>query len=207
MAAFDLLFSVSDLPPLVFSWLDSSSLALAACVCWGWRDLARRCRDRGQAKFRLILADLVADAPLLAWAAANLNEKQLSLALQAKICDLAAKKGALLALQWARENRCPWYEETCAYAALNGHLATLRWARKNGCPCDKWTCANAAYGGHLEVLQWAHENGCEWDSWTCASAARASSSLWCTLTRMWAGSIPSSFVTNSQPKRIASLLK
>jgi len=33
-------------------------------------------------------------------------------------------------LIWARENGCPWNEETCAYAAINGHLDLLIWARE-----------------------------------------------------------------------------
>src|SRR3972149_1071406 len=75
-AFLDLLFTVSDLPPLIFGWLDLSSLALAACVCRKWRDTARRVRGTKDQRFRLVLAELVADAPLLAWAVANLNEKQ-----------------------------------------------------------------------------------------------------------------------------------
>jgi len=44
-----------------------------------------------------------------------------------------------------------------------GHLEVLKWARENGCPWDEDTCAGAAEGGHLEVLKWARENGCPWD--------------------------------------------
>ena len=102
-------------------------------------------------------------------------------------------------LQWARQNGCPWDEDTCASAAEGGHLEVLQWARQNGCPWDEtpvhrqqkeatWRCSNgparmaapgmrlpvpsAAEGGHLEVLQWAHQNGCPWDEQTCAEAAR-----------------------------------
>jgi len=57
-----------------------------------------------------------------------------------------------------------------------GHLEVLKWARENGCPWDEETCAYAAKGGHLEVLKWARENGCPWDEWTCAYAARAATS-------------------------------
>jgi hypothetical protein len=38
----------------------------------------------------------------------------------------------------------------------------LKWARENGCPWDEETCSAAAEGGHLEVLKWARENGCPW---------------------------------------------
>jgi hypothetical protein len=52
---------------------------------------------------------------------------------------------------------------TCTFAALNGHLEMLLWARENGCPWNDNTCWGAAEGGHLEVLQWARANGCPWD--------------------------------------------
>lgn len=120
-ALFDLLFSVPDLPPLLFSWLDSSSLALAACVCRGWRDTARKVRGSNKLLFRLALADLVSDASLLAWVAANLNKKRIPTTLQAEVCDMAARKGALATLQWARKNNCPWAAWTCAFAARGGH--------------------------------------------------------------------------------------
>ena len=58
-------------------------------------------------------------------------------------------------LQWARENGCPWDEETCSEAASGGHLETLKWARENGCPWNiEAVRANAAWGGHLEMLEW-----------------------------------------------------
>ena len=62
-------------------------------------------------------------------------------------------------LQWARENGCPWNEDTCAGAAAGGHLEVLKWARENGAPWDKYTCWYAAEPGHLEVLKWAVLNG------------------------------------------------
>ena len=37
----------------------------------------------------------------------------------------------------ARENDCPWDEDTCSYAAYGGHLEVLKWARLNGCPWDE----------------------------------------------------------------------
>ena len=44
---------------------------------------------------------------------------------------------------------------TCAYAAEGGHLEVLQWARENDCPWDEETCTYAARGGHLEMLQLA----------------------------------------------------
>jgi hypothetical protein len=74
-------------------------------------------------------------------------------------------------LKWARENGCPWDEQTCAHAAEGGHLEVLKWARENGCPWDESTCWYAAEGGHLELLRWARENGAPWDENTRRIAA------------------------------------
>ena len=50
---------------------------------------------------------------------------------------------------WARENGCPWDEDTCENAAEFGLLEVLKWARANGCPWDEDTCTYAALNGHL----------------------------------------------------------
>ena len=42
---------------------------------------------------------------------------------------------------------------TCTMAALGGHFEVLQWARENGCPWNEETCSNAALGGYLEVIQ------------------------------------------------------
>ena len=80
--------------------------------------------------------------------------------------------GHLEVLKWARENDCPWDEETCADAAEGGHLEVLQWARENGCPWGALTCFAAAESGHLDVLEVVRENGCPWDEETCAYAAK-----------------------------------
>ena len=48
-------------------------------------------------------------------------------------------------LQWAREQGCPWDEETCAGAASGGHLKVLQWLREQGCPWDKEECLYIAH--------------------------------------------------------------
>ena len=53
-------------------------------------------------------------------------------------------------LQWARENDCPWDEDTCACAAEGGNLEVLKWARENGCPWDERTRERAASKGYVE---------------------------------------------------------
>ena len=88
------------------------------------------------------------------------------------LCRLAAKRGHLKVLQWARANGCHWDAYTCSLQQERGHLAVLQWARGNGCSWDAYTCSYAARGGRLEVLQWARANGCLWDEWTCSYAAQ-----------------------------------
>ncbi|EEH50899.1 uncharacterized protein MICPUCDRAFT_54935 [Micromonas pusilla CCMP1545] len=49
---------------------------------------------------------------------------------------IAAERGHLEMLQWARANGAPWDERTCAKAARGGHLEMLQWAKAMGCPCE-----------------------------------------------------------------------
>ena len=76
-------------------------------------------------------------------------------------CMFAARGGHLEVLRWARDG-CPW---TCSSGWWEA-LEVLQWARQNGCPWDEETCEAAATGGHLEVLRWARQNGCPWDEET-----------------------------------------
>ena len=50
-----------------------------------------------------------------------------------KICESAARYGALASLQWARANSCDWSLGTCGKAVRGGQLEVLQWARVNGC--------------------------------------------------------------------------
>mmetsp|Transcript_7552 Transcript_7552/g.21460 ORF Transcript_7552/g.21460 Transcript_7552/m.21460 type:complete len:220 (+) Transcript_7552:298-957(+) len=92
--------------------------------------------------------------------------RRFGVAMQVKICLLAAAAGSLEVLRWARESGYPWFSRTCEMAAKRGHLDCLRFARENGCPWDNSTCWAAAGAGHLDCLQYAVENGCPWDDWT-----------------------------------------
>ena len=76
-----------------------------------------------------------------------------------------------MVLEWARENGCPWDEDTCGGggAAISIHCSGAR----ERLPVGREDVRFAAYGGHLEVLKWARENGCPWDEDTCARAAGA----------------------------------
>ena len=48
-------------------------------------------------------------------------------------------RGTSATSTWARENAA-----TCAWAAEGGHLEVLKWARENGCPWDEETRELAA---------------------------------------------------------------
>jgi hypothetical protein len=80
--------------------------------------------------------------------------------LHAGLCEAAAEKGDLSALQRLRDKECPWNVLRCAYAAEGGHLEVLQWLREHDCPWDRRTCRLAALRGHLRVLDWSLDNGC-----------------------------------------------
>ena len=42
------------------------------------------------------------------------------------LCTLAARRGYLEVLKWARANGCPWSEDICTLAAREGHLVVLQ---------------------------------------------------------------------------------
>jgi len=52
------------------------------------------------------------------------------------VCDWAASRGDLKMLMWARENGCPWFEQTFTKGTAPGDLALLTWAKENGCPSE-----------------------------------------------------------------------
>ena len=78
---------------------------------------------------------------------------------KSKLCNIAAGRGYVSTLRWAREHRCGWSADACAAAARGGRLECLKWLRDRGCMWDKDTCAAAVEGGHLECLVWLREHG------------------------------------------------
>ena len=79
------------------------------------------------------------------------------------VCNVAASRGSVRLLKWARENNRAWSTYACGYAADNGHLHVLKYLHENGCPWnDKYdnTCLNAAYYKHWDCLQYAVDNKC-----------------------------------------------
>ena len=55
-----------------------------------------------------------------------------------EICAAAAGAGKLNVLQWARENGCPWDQETLVSAIRGNHFTVAKWAVDNGVPY-KWS--------------------------------------------------------------------
>ena len=88
-----------------------------------------------------------------------------------RVCNVAASRGSVRLLKWARENNRAWSTYACCHAATNGHLPALQYLHENGCPWNSKTCHYAAEHGHLPVLKYLHENGCHWNSYSCSYAA------------------------------------
>ena len=55
-------------------------------------------------------------------------------------------------LQWARENGCPWNEDTLAVAGEFGHLNVFQWALEHGCPWNSKRDAIEDY--EKNILEW-----------------------------------------------------
>ena len=81
--------------------------------------------------------------------------------LDSSLCEYAAGRGWLAALQWLRQRGAAWDGRTCSAAACGEHMAVLQWARSQGCPwstriTDIWS---AAVSGHQAFLMWARQQG------------------------------------------------
>ena len=83
----------------------------------------------------------------------------------------AGALGSIALLKWARKNDCVMRAYACHMAARNGHLHALQWLRENGCPWDHQTIEAAAKHRsnpkHLGCLWYAVENKCPgWKAYT-----------------------------------------
>jgi hypothetical protein len=77
--------------------------------------------------------------------------------------EWAVGKGRVALVEWLDDNGCSFdNSQLCDVAAARGHLEVLRWARQRARPWDHSTCRNAARGGHPEALKWLREQGCDW---------------------------------------------
>lgn len=84
----------------------------------------------------------------------------------------AARKNKKDIIDWLEEEQCPWGETTTASAAKGGHFELLKWLKEDNCPIDYKTPAYAAKKGHLDILKWALDNGCKWDEMIATYAAK-----------------------------------
>ena len=83
-----------------------------------------------------------------------------------RVCNVAASRGSVRLLKWARENNRAWSTYACCHAATNGHLPALQYLHENGCPWDSDTCMYAAHYKHWDCLQYAVDNKCErWEKY------------------------------------------
>ena len=139
---------------------DAAPSELLAPLLEEWRDvLAKHVLSQLDATDCALLAR-VAKPWLAVVLANNLPRAGKDGAVVLKVKDFV---GSAEMLAWAKDNGCPWEEETCAQIAAGGRLEVLQWAVESDCQWNMETCARqAARGGHLEVLQWAREQGCLW---------------------------------------------
>lgn len=93
------------------------------------------------------------------------------------VCSAIARLGKLELLKYAREEGCPWDEQTCLEAAKGGFVEVLKYAYESKCRTHPYACEFAAEGGHREVIEWSQQDGRKYSFklsyWTCAVAAGA----------------------------------
>lgn len=85
--------------------------------------------------------------------------------------SVAASRGHLECLAYARENECPWDEFAMADAAAAGQFVCLQYLHVNGCPWDNTATQAATKAGQLGCLMYLHTNGCPWDTESPMAAA------------------------------------
>jgi hypothetical protein len=79
------------------------------------------------------------------------------MAARERCCLFPPAKKAVIS-QWARENGCPWDEDTCRSAAAGGHLELLKWVLSVEsiwcfCGCDtSRTCRCSSVVRNIEVI-------------------------------------------------------
>jgi hypothetical protein len=99
---------------LILRNVDELSWPCCQFVCRRWREILDRLWQEpvpsAPTKFRI-------------WRPKSVQKKSKVLYRYSRQLALA---GWLSVLQWARDNGCPWDEDTCAYAAEGGHLSRGR---------------------------------------------------------------------------------
>ena len=72
------------------------------------------------------------------------------------LANKAINFGCLNILRYSKTKHIP--QNVCSLAAKKGHLHILCWAKSFGYSWDEETCSAAAFAGHLEILQWLRAN-------------------------------------------------
>eukprot|EP00873_Tetraselmis_striata_P001498 jgi/Tetstr1/421762/TSEL_012666.t1 len=86
---------------------------------------------------------------LLQWAV----EQGCALVGDSQVLRATAMGSRLEVLHWGAQSRGWPLQHISEWAAEAGQLAALQWAREQDCPWNERICMAAAKGGHLEVLQ------------------------------------------------------
>jgi hypothetical protein len=79
---------------------------------------------------------------------------------RAPLCKLAAERGLLQVLQWAKQQGAAFTEDTMVHAANNGHTAVCEYLPAQQCPCVAAVCTAAAQRCQLSTLRRLIEHGC-----------------------------------------------
>ncbi|GFH53319.1 hypothetical protein CTEN210_09795 [Chaetoceros tenuissimus] len=63
-------------------------------------------------------------------------------------------------LQWLHEHNVPWDGKTCSIAARKGNLKALKYARSKGCPWHENCLRNAIVHRNFDVVEYCLQNRC-----------------------------------------------
>lgn len=80
----------------------------------------------------------------------------------------AAKRGYVHLLEYNKEQNLP--QSLCRMAAKRGHLNVLIWAKDNGFFWSEWAYVDAINNGYEEIASWALYSGCAADGSLYAAA-------------------------------------
>lgn len=163
---------------VIFSWLDPTSLAVAACVCKKWRIGARTVWAKKTDKYRRMLVDVFSGRPELPYL---LDKAQ---RFETVLADVI---GNVRLLRWLTRNLVGplpsrptnLRARACALAAEHGMIDTLRWLHATYATPPygrsqlfrKDACSAAARAGHLKILRWLRMCGWPWNKKECLCLA------------------------------------
>jgi hypothetical protein len=101
-----------------------------------------------------------------------------------KLSSSALRREQLALMHWTLAFRLP-LGDLCAVAASKGSLDILKYAKERGALCDGRVAAFAAQRGDTRMLTWLHDNGCIVDAQAECAAAEHGMSTALLLVRSW----------------------